>query len=199
MDFAILSEGKRKAGTMKGTILSLVLFITVFGCASEPRYVWESETSPFWHEIKNEYYSAVISVIQADTGYEGFLLTIRNRSSQELTIDWSETRFLKNGIADGGFVFEGMPPKDHDRVRPLDTIRPGSVLTEILYPASLASYSGEWHHKLLPDGINSVHLAIRFGQYEMGETKDFVMRSVEVRQKPQPDETVWRGGMGTLP
>jgi len=76
---------------------------------------------------------------------------------------------------------------------------PGSVLKEALYPVNLASYSDGSHHDLFPAGMNSIRLVVQVGQNAVQETRDFVMRDIEVRKRPSPYDAAIDHGAHPLP
>src|SRR3990172_8338365 len=170
---------------MRALLVCLVLLVAAYGCAS--RYTWETETDQFWHEVTNEYFSAAISLIEADGGYQGFRLVMTNKASHEIEIDWNATQFMRNRTAHGGFMFEGIGYEDRNNPKPPDMLSPGATLRKSLYPAGLVKYSGTWRHELLPDGANGISLVVKAGQKEIRQERTFKMRSVVVKKPSRSD------------
>ena len=141
--------------------MSMCLFLTfVFlglGCASQP--FWKSQ--PHLQEASNEYYVATISPIYVFNGYKGFILTIHNKSPDDVEVDWDNTFYIHNGKKMGGFIFRGMRSGDKPET---PSIISGSLFSKEIFPRKLSEYSSVALSTIqnpMEVGENGVYLTVK--------------------------------------
>lgn len=148
--------------------LSLALGMMV-SCV--PKYTWKA--TPVIQQADNEYYSVQLEPIgRCEEIYNGFMLTVVNKSSQDMEIDWNKTLYLHNGQTNGGFMFEGVIYKDRNNQKPPDIVFANSTFKKAIWPNSLASFGGykpQWGNGPLRAGENGVYLTMRMNGQEVHE------------------------------
>jgi len=152
----------------KRVILIFFVAFLMTGCA--PRYTWKIE--PYKQSVGNEYFSASISPMAFDNiwgGYEAFNLTIRNKTSGDIELDWNKTIYIENKQTKGGFMFEGVVYKERNNLKPPDIIFSGSEFRKTIWPNALVSFYGCWCHGDIPAGQNGVYLTVRIKDKEVKE------------------------------
>jgi hypothetical protein len=119
----------------------------------------------------------LVPVKGGGTYFEGFSLTVVNKSSADLTVDWQQSRYLHQGKPSGGFMFEGVT-KENVNSPPADTVPAGGRLTKLIHPVKLISFKPISTSKggsrtgpsfspgMLPDGENGLLLVVRGGGKE---------------------------------
>ncbi len=146
--------------------LSFVL--VVVACAS--KNLWTS--MPNMKQASNEYFDALISPIYIFNAYKGFILTIYNKTPDNIEVDWSNTFYVYAGQKEGGFWFEGIPYKDRKKPVPPDTIT-GVMFTKEIYPDKLFTLSqiaGAYVHEETKTGENGVQLTVKVDGKPISET-----------------------------
>ena len=118
-----------------GVFLALVLIGA--GCASKP--AWKSE--PNTRQVENQFFNAAISPVFIFDGYKGFLLTIHNKTSKNMEIDWNKTLYIYNSKTNGGFMFKDTPFADRNKPRPAEIIPGDALFQKEIFPSNLAEFS----------------------------------------------------------
>ena len=129
-------------------ICLLLSLIFAVGCGShrgtvETNYRYDVNTSKSIFEdkdilIKIEPLSTEALLLLSDNNlknsFNGFILTIENKTPHELILDWNKTYFLDNGQAKGGFMFEEVSySKRNEPKQPL-LVLPKSKRAIEIYP-----------------------------------------------------------------
>jgi hypothetical protein len=169
--------------TFHRVILGLVGLFVV-GCLSLPE--WQVTPSApdahtKWVDIK------VMPVLDRqyaiDVGYTGMVLEVRNKTNQDITINWDDTFYLQGGHANGGFSLQGTLGA---RLRGFDILLPRETFVTTIYPAILANPSGistltdpklNWAHKPMPTGENGIDIKLRVGSEDLRERITFRISS----------------------
>jgi hypothetical protein len=150
-------------------MVAFLSFVIVFvACASKP--LWKSE--PNLQQASNDYFDATISPIYIFNAYKGFILNIHNKTTESITVDWSNTFYVYNGKKQGGFWFEGIPFGDKNKPV-LPDIIPGVIFTKEIYPADLTTLSqlaGAYVHEDMKSGKNGVYLTVMVEGNPISET-----------------------------
>ena len=170
-----------------GLILSLLL-VFVASCAPSPTLRWTS--APEIQTARNEYCDAQLEPVTSGKGpfFDSFRLVVTNRTDKDLEIDWNRTRYVESGIRHGGFVWEGIDPKQvRDASVPPDMISPGSTLSRVIFPhrkiAYAPGYQRGWTLQggLIPEGENGIDLVVK--QNSRVIRHRITVRIVEEKQK----------------
>ncbi|MCJ7830252.1 MAG: hypothetical protein MUP74_02585 [Desulfobacterales bacterium] len=141
------------------------------GCA--PTYQWISR--PESQAAANPICDVSFAPIKDKSAYfEGFSLTVVNKTTADLTVDWQQSRYLFQGKPAGGFIFQGVP-RENVNSPPADIVPAGERLTKLIYPLKLISFKPISDYKgggstgpsfspgMLPDGENGLLLVVRDG------------------------------------
>jgi hypothetical protein len=124
---------------MKKLSAALSLFVTLFiftSCATEK--IWTS--TPVIQSADNQYYATKFEPIRIDGDFiNGFRLSISNKSSQPLIVDWNATLYLFNNKNNGRFIFEGVDKKNVNDL-PSDKIEAGESLKKDIFPLKLIAW-----------------------------------------------------------
>jgi hypothetical protein len=140
----------------------------VTGCA--PTLI--SISTPEIQTVENSYYSVQFEPLsEGKNFFEGFRLSITNKTSNDLQIDWTKTRYLHNGQDVGIFVFKGIQPKDIKNLTiPPDIIPAGHSFSKEITPLKLlarepitgkGNQAGKITPGPIPNGKNGIFLFIR--------------------------------------
>jgi hypothetical protein len=118
---------------------TLSLFVTFFilnSCATEK--IWTS--TPVIQSADNPHYATKFEPIRVDSDFiNGFRLSITNKSSQPLMVDWNSTIYLFNNKNKGRFIFEGVD-KNNVNDLPSDSIEVGKTLRKDIFPLKLIAW-----------------------------------------------------------
>jgi len=161
-----------------------IVFIIMFGftlamttgCA--PTLV--SISTPEIQAVENSYYSARFEPLSdGNNFFEGFRLSISNKTSKDLQIDWNKTRYLYNGRDLGPFVFKGIEPKDIKNLTiPPDTIPAEHSFSKEITPLKLLArepltgrgrLAGKITSGPIPNGKSGILLFIRQNDNQIKE------------------------------
>jgi hypothetical protein len=155
-------------------VLGLLAAVTaLIGTACAPVMTLRSE--PAVRQSRNACYTARLQpVAEGETFYNAFQLEIVNATSDELEVDWNQTRYLHNGHANGPLIFSGVTARTV-RAIPPDTIPAGGSLEKTVWPLNLVAYApygspavrpGQRGFQMgaLPQGENGIDLVVRCGK-----------------------------------
>lgn len=146
-----------------------LLFVSLLqeGCVTAP--IAPSRVPPQQQaSISNQVYEAMITPAYLYFGQvpAGFALSIRNKSSGDIQVDWNRTAFIDNGATHGGFMYEGIPFPERNSPKEPDTIFPGGVLKKDIFPIITADFrNGRWGYAGI-EGKVGVLLVIKVGNAE---------------------------------
>ncbi len=122
---------------ISGTALGLLLTITLLTGCSTTR-IWTS--TPPIQSADNQYFATQFEPIRVDGDFiNGFRLTVTNKSSQAIIIDWNATLYLLNNKNIGRFIFEGIDKKNINDLPP-DSIAAGETLRKDIFPLKLIAW-----------------------------------------------------------
>lgn len=167
----------------------LVLFL-LSGCAGMPKTVYVSR--PEVLKSSNDVFNIQINPIKLDNPfYVGFQLTIQNRSSKDLSIDWEKTRYVHNGARQGRFIFKGIEPESVKTGIPMETIRAGETLSKPIYPIKKLGFMRKkdlpkadepnFFPGILPNGKNSTFLVVIQGDRSWRELLTFQFMTQKIQ------------------
>ncbi len=158
---------------MKNKLCMIISVILMMGSiAASPGWV----SSPAIQITDKAAFNVRLEPLTKDKNYFiAFRLTILNKTSKPLTIDWNKTRYLLNGKNNGGFVFKGIDTKLMKKAAlPFEIIPAGQTLNKEIMPYKLLARGPfrdktsdvGWHGitpGIIPAGQNGVSLVIRSG------------------------------------
>ena len=102
---------------MSIVILGLVLW-GLAGCASTPQYQGTPSTQMASDNLVDIKVTLVLDERYGiSVGYTGLILEVRNKTAQDITINWDETFYLQGGTPNGGFSLGGATGGQAPRVR----------------------------------------------------------------------------------
>ncbi len=164
----------------KLTIIGLLL---LSGCATpQATQTWTSE--PTTATVSNKYFAADITpkcdAVRVDGwtinrgGCDAFRLTVVNKSSSNIEVNWNKTLYIANNQTSGGFMFEGVVYKDRNNPKSPDMVFPNGTLTKTVFPNNLVSFSGGqygrgWEHAWLSAGEHGIYLSTIVDGKEINE------------------------------
>jgi hypothetical protein len=170
-----------------GLILALLLvFLTA--CAPDPTIIWKS--TPEIQMTSSDCCEAQLEPVTSGkrSFFDAFRLMVTNRTDKDLEIDWNRTRYVESGIRHGGFVWQGIDPKQvREASVPPDIIPPGKTFSRVIYPhkkiAYAPGYQKGWELQggLLPEGENGIDLVVT--QNGQVTRHRITVRIVEEKQK----------------
>jgi len=158
---------KRIETLILAAVIGLAL-VTASGCAAPKTWV----SSPEIETVSNPSYQAEFEPLKG--GYEffvSFLLSVTNKTDENLEIDWNKTRYILNGRGYGGFVFGGIDPKEvRNSTIPPDIIPARGKFSKVISPYRLLARAPLRDQSIsestisagiLPDGENGIVLVVR--------------------------------------
>ena len=164
--------------SMKIVFFLMFGFVLIMTTRCAPTLV--SISTPNIQTADNSYYSAQFEPIsEGKNFFEGFRLSIKNKTSNDLQIDWNKTRYLYNGRDSGVFVFKGIQPKDIKNLTiPPDIIPAGRSFSKEITPLKLlareplsgkSKLAGKITPGLIPNGKSGILLFIRQNDNQIKE------------------------------
>ncbi len=166
-----------KGRTMKTIVLIMLLLAS--GCAT-----MEQQGGPTRCEVQSRMDNNVfeVSISAADLtsyngGYKAIELDIRNKTNDNLQVDWNKTYYFRDGQTDGGFMMEGTGYRERNRPRPPDMIPANGTFSKTIWPNNLVleGSSRGWDHSDLPLGENGIFLTVRTQTGEVSEKISFYL------------------------
>jgi len=159
---------------MKNKLCATISVMLMMGCAAAaPGWV----SNPAVQMTDKDTFKAHLEPLARDKNYfVAFRLTILNKTSKPMAIDWNKTRYLHNGQKNGGFVFEGIDPKlMKEAALPVEIIPAGQTLNKEIMPYKLLARGPirdktsdvGWHGitpGIIPAGQNGVMLIMRYNE-----------------------------------
>lgn len=167
----------------------LLILLLFTGCAATPKMVYVSHPKKL--KVSNDIFDVQIKPIKLDNPfYVGFQLTIQNKSSARLIIDWGKTHYVFNGKDQGIFVFKGIDPDSVQSGIPKETISAGETLSKPIYPIKMLGFLPKRDRSkpgyrnfipgILPDGKNSAFLAVEQGDRRWRELLTFQFSTQQI-------------------
>jgi hypothetical protein len=149
-------------------VLAAVLFVA---CAP---------TNPPYHRVQVDYskasaenksFAASIQVYNPDgcsprgqqqgsCEYTGYILTIQNKTTKDIELDWDRTFYLEDGQANGGFMYAGVLYMQRNNPKPPDIIFPGTWRKVILPNMLVRRGEYAWYNEKLGQGISGASVAV---------------------------------------
>jgi len=147
--------------------------LTLWGCSgiqTPSTELWTAK--PEFLEVDSQLFSVRIEPKKGELPYYTFfLLTLTNKGNADLMVDWNASRYLFNGRAEGGLVFEGIDPAAVKTATvPPETVAPGTVLSREIFPMRLIAWSPIKERTangrsitpgIFPPGENGIRLTVR--------------------------------------
>lgn len=135
--------------------------------SKSPEIVWAYEPIRSTAETKDYLVTITPSGLHA---YNAFNLSVRNKSSKNIEINWNKTLYISDGITSGGFMFEGVVYKDRNNPKQSDIVFPGVEFRKTIFPNSLVNFSlGNWRHPLMKEGEHGVYIVLLIDGKESSE------------------------------
>ena len=164
-----------------GVILGLVV-CGLAACASLPEW----QVTPLAPKASDKWVDITITPIldtqyTINVGYMGMVLEVRNKTDQDITINWDDSFYLQAGQPNGGLSLEGTLGA---RLRGYDVIFARETFVTTVYPSVLANSSSigtlsdpklNWVHRPMPRGENGIALKLMVGFEEVRERLTFVI------------------------
>jgi hypothetical protein len=156
----------------------MIGFVLIMTTRCAPTLV--SISTPNIQTADNSYYSAQFEPIsEGKNFFEGFRLSITNKTSKDLQIDWNKTRYLYNGRDLDIFVFKGIQPNDIKNLTlPPDIIPAERTFSKEITPLKLlarepltgsSKLAGKITSGPIPSGKSGILLFIRQNSNQIKE------------------------------
>jgi hypothetical protein len=118
--------------------------------------------------VSNKFFDANVTAHR-----NSFTLSIQNKTSQDLEVDWNKTLYISSGTTSGGFMFEGVVYANRNNPKPPDIVFANGKFSKVIHPNNLVSYTsgkyGGWSHDSIGFGDTGVYLTIKAGNEEIKE------------------------------
>jgi len=125
----------------KEIIFTIIIGLTISliaGCAP----VMVSKSEPAIQIVSNPNFEVQFEPLkQGFNSFVAFRLTVKNKTNNQLEIDWNKTRYLYSGRQRGIYVFRGINPESikQQTIAP-DIVAPQAVFTKVIAPQKLIAY-----------------------------------------------------------
>lgn len=142
-------------------------FVITLGIAAIVGSATVPQAPPRSGSASNKFFDASIS-----TRGNSFLLSIQNKTSQDLEVDWNKTLYISSGTTSGGFMFDGVVYSTRHNPKPPDVVFANGNFSKIIYPNNLVSFVGSgvgWIHSQIGPGETGVYLNVKAGNEEIKE------------------------------
>lgn len=167
-----------------------VLFLFL-GCAHSTPVVYFSR--PEVQKASTEAFDAQIETLKLDNPfYVAFRLTVVNKGSGPIEINWDKTHYLINGKDYGLFVFQGIDPESIKKGIPNEAVAAGEKLSRDIMPLKTLAFRGKneihkagqsnFYPGILPNGANTVLLVVAQGDREWEEPLSVQIGTREVKK-----------------
>jgi hypothetical protein len=150
----------------------ILISLVMAGCAKEQIY----QSNPAMQIVSTQHYEVKLEPMRAE-GYNyfnQFRYKFTNKTSGDLTIDWSETYYLQNGKRYGHFGWVGLTFEELRGLKeePDITVGPGQTETAVLFPMQLIGWKEEgvkmkattpeagFTNGIIPAGENGMSIAV---------------------------------------
>lgn len=160
-------------------LVFIIAIAFISGCAStntnvstkqiskSPEIIWAYE--PIRSTVETNDY--VVTIIPSGLhAYNAFKLSVRNKSTKNIEVNWNKTLYVSDSITSGGFMFDGVVYKDRNNPKQSDIIFPGVEFKKTIFPNSLVNFSlGDWRHPLMKEGEHGVFIVFVIDGKEISE------------------------------
>lgn len=140
-------------------VLELTIPVLFLGCAASSNL-----PAPKMMEATNDYFSASATTNCDSEGCKTFDVSITNKTSETLKIDWNKTQFVSNNQAIGGFWYEGIVIRDRNMMRAPEVIFGSGAYNKKIAPNISMDLSlfplAHWVIKPMPVGEAGVYLVL---------------------------------------
>ena len=137
-----------------------------------PKKQYAFDTSKSIYDDKKISASISAKCNQYTGNLEGFTLRIENKTNDDLNLVWNDTFYLNNGMADGGFMFNGVVYSKRTELKQDLIILPKSIVNIDILPNSKVEYispsvvghsvlHGGWLHTDLGFGEHGAYLKFK--------------------------------------
>jgi hypothetical protein len=150
----------------------ILISLVMAGCAKEQIY----QSNPAMQTVSTQHYEVKLEPMRAE-GYNyfnQFRYKFTNKTSGDLTIDWSETYYLQNGKRYGHFGWVGLTFEELRGLKeePDITVGPGQTESAVLFPMNLIGWQEEgvkmkattpeagFTNGVIPAGENGMSIAV---------------------------------------
>lgn len=172
----------------KATTLATCLILTsnlfFVGCASTPKTELRHSSKA---TASNEHFVVTMEPVYEYSSFVAFKLSIQNKESQPIEIDWNRTQFIENGQTRGGFMFEGMRYVEMNAAKQPDIVLANSSFSKTIWPiARVERASTWWHDRILPRdqfiGTYGISLLVLAGERQVRENITMQIERVSVQR-----------------
>lgn len=121
---------------------SVLSGLSIGACAANPVVV-EQWADPFRQTLENASYRIVFEPLKkSGKTFRTFSLTLENKTSGDIEIDWNRTRYVHNQRHMGGFVFTGIDPAQTKAgTIPADRVTAGETFQREIAPQRLIAFA----------------------------------------------------------
>lgn len=162
-------------------LLSIMTSAIIFiGCSTTTTLVSLKERKPY----EDDNVKISLSAAEGENkNVSSLLLSVENKSNNDLEIDWNKTVYLMNGSSNGGFMFDGIVYLQRNAPKSPDVVLSKNRLDKIILPNNLVSFENNWHHEELPEGENGISLV-----YVMNGTEKRATATIVIEKKIEKTE-----------
>lgn len=137
----------------------MVLFLVPLsmpGCAS----TIVSISDPKYQFIDNDLYYVSITPIRSRDYHYAFRLIVKNKTSEELEIDWDKTFYLNDEEPVSSFMFDGIAYNDRGLSIPREKIKANDIFIRTIWPNALVDRKKDWFHQPLEEGRHGIEITL---------------------------------------
>jgi hypothetical protein len=130
-------------------------------------------STPETRIVSNEIFDAYLSPVCSSDGCYYFVLGIKNKSNNNIEIDWKKTLYISNKLFSGGFMLDDIDCKSGNKQNTRDIVLQKGYLFISITPIDLVWFKrkkyGTHYHRSMDGGINGVYLSTVFEGREIIE------------------------------
>lgn len=146
-------------GKMKRNLINLIIFILpvlITSCSSK----LVSRSTPLYNNLETDLYYISITPLSTYDRHCGFRLIIKNKTPNNLLIDWSNVFYTEDGVRKGGF-HEGLEfDSRNDPMAPV-TVRGWDIYIKTIWPSVLAQGTkDQWTQMPMEPGRHGIDITL---------------------------------------
>ncbi|MFZ5570418.1 MAG: hypothetical protein ACOZF0_08435 [Thermodesulfobacteriota bacterium] len=134
----------------------LLVSLAFAGCAA----MTVSRSEPRYQFIDTELYYVSITPIRSRDYHYAFRLIVKNKTIEEMEIDWNKTFYLEGDAPSGGFMFDGIAYSERENPKERCKVAANDIFIKTLWPNVLVSRKKDWFHQPLESGRHGIEITL---------------------------------------
>jgi hypothetical protein len=145
---------------MKRNLINFILFILsalIISCCSK----LVSRSTPLYSNLETDLYYISITPLSVYDRHCGFRLIVKNKTPNNLLVDWNNAFYTEDGARQGGFMYDGIEFEyRNDPVAPV-MVRGWDIYIKTIWPSVLAKGTrDQWTQMPMEPGRHGVEITL---------------------------------------